>query len=154
MNRTLLVIRLVFFLLCGACGWLVCYAVEEWDSHRTVAVMIGLLLGVALGLLWAPWRVRYSARRAAASAAWFLDLMGLAAHKFYGPKGVGALYIRDGVKLEPLIHGAQHESGRRAGTSPVAQIVGMGTAAALARQSLATDGARLAALRDRLRLSS
>jgi cysteine desulfurase len=79
-----------------------------------------------------------------------VDLMALAAHKLYGPKGVGALYIRSGLRLEPLIHGAQHEAGRRAGTSPVAQIVGMGAAAALARESLAADAARLSTLRDRL----
>ena len=46
MNRTLLAIRLVFFVLCGACGWLVCYAIEEWDAHRTLATLIGLLGGL------------------------------------------------------------------------------------------------------------
>ncbi len=51
MNRTLLAIRLVFFVLCGACGWLVCYAIEEWDAHRTLATLIGLLLGALVILV-------------------------------------------------------------------------------------------------------
>ena len=58
-----------------------------------------------------------------------VDLLSLAGHKFYGPKGVGALYIREGVKLEPLLHGAGHESGRRAGTENVLLDVGLGAAA-------------------------
>ena len=61
-----------------------------------------------------------------------VDLVSLAAHKFYGPKGVGALYIREGTKLEPLMHGAGHESGRRAGTENVLLDVGLGAAAELA----------------------
>ena len=61
-----------------------------------------------------------------------VDLLSLAAHKFYGPKGVGALYIREGTKLEPLMHGAGHESGRRAGTENVLLDVGLGAAAELA----------------------
>ncbi len=51
MNKTLIAIRSVFFVLCGACGWLVCYAIEEWDSHRRLAVMIGLLLGALVILV-------------------------------------------------------------------------------------------------------
>jgi cysteine desulfurase len=61
-----------------------------------------------------------------------VDLLSLAGHKFYGPKGVGALYIRAGVQLEPLLHGAGHESGRRAGTENVLLDVGLGAAAELA----------------------
>ena len=61
-----------------------------------------------------------------------VDLMSIAAHKFYGPKGVGALYVREGVRLEPFMHGAGHESGRRAGTENVPLIVGLGQAAVLA----------------------
>jgi len=57
------------------------------------------------------------------------DLLSLAAHKFYGPKGVGALYIRPGTRLQPLIHGGHHERNRRASTENVASIVGMGAAA-------------------------
>jgi len=65
-----------------------------------------------------------------------IDLLSLSGHKFHGPKGVGALYVRDGVNLEPLIHGGGQESCLRAGTENVAGIVGMGEAADLARQTL------------------
>ncbi len=65
-----------------------------------------------------------------------VDLLTLSAHKFYGPKGVGALYVRKGVKLDALIHGGKQESGLRGGTENVAAIVGMGTAAEIARNGL------------------
>jgi cysteine desulfurase len=77
-----------------------------------------------------------------------VDLLSLAGHKFYGPKGVGALYIREGTKLEPLMHGAGHESGRRAGTENVLLDVGLGAAAELAADLSWTDAVR--ELRDRL----
>lgn len=77
-----------------------------------------------------------------------VDLLSLAGHKFYGPKGVGALYIRAGTKLEPLLHGAGHESGRRAGTENVLLDVGLGAAAELAADLTWTDGVR--EQRDRL----
>ncbi len=64
-----------------------------------------------------------------------VDLLTIAGHKLYAPKGVGALFIRDGVDLEPLIHGAGHESGRRAGTENVLLIVGLGAACRLAREA-------------------
>jgi cysteine desulfurase len=76
-----------------------------------------------------------------------VDLLSLAAHKFYGPKGVGALYVREGVRLEPLLHGASHEAGRRPGTENVVLDVGLGAAAELARDRRWTVGAR--ELRDR-----
>src|SRR5207245_4623339 len=79
-----------------------------------------------------------------------VDLLTLAGHKLYAPKGVGALYVRRGVKLEPLIHGAGHEAGRRAGTENVPYAVALGAACAVARQSLPSAGVRLRELRDRL----
>ncbi len=60
-----------------------------------------------------------------------VDLLSVAGHKFYGPKGIGALFVRDGVKLEPCLHGAGHEAGRRAGTESVPEIVGLGAACQL-----------------------
>ena len=79
-----------------------------------------------------------------------VDLLSLAGHKVYAPKGVGALYVRRGVKLEPLIHGAGHESGRRAGTENVPYVVALGAACAVARQALPAASERLQQLRDRL----
>ncbi len=79
-----------------------------------------------------------------------VDFLSLAGHKFYAPKGVGALYIRRGQKLPPLIHGAAHEDGRRAGTENVLLVVGLGKAAELARQRLERTATHSAAMRDRL----
>ncbi len=78
------------------------------------------------------------------------DLMTIAAHKFYGPKGAGALIVRRGTPLEPLLHGAGHEAGRRSGTENTAAIVGMGAALRLARARMAEAGERIVALRDAL----
>ncbi len=79
-----------------------------------------------------------------------VDLLSLAGHKLYAPKGVGALYVRRGVKLEPLIHGAGHEAGRRAGTENVPYVLGLGAACAVARKGLPQATERLRTLRDRL----
>jgi cysteine desulfurase len=79
-----------------------------------------------------------------------VDLLSLAAHKFGGPKGVGALWIRRGVSLSAVITGGRQERNRRAGTENVPAIVGFGVAAALARRRLAADGARMESLRNRL----
>ncbi|WP_103035526.1 IscS subfamily cysteine desulfurase [Castellaniella caeni] len=81
-----------------------------------------------------------------------VDLMSLSAHKTYGPKGIGALYVRrkPRVRLEAQIHGGGHERGMRSGTLPTHQIVGMGQAYALAAQEMADEVPRIRALRDRL----
>ena len=79
-----------------------------------------------------------------------VDLLSLAGHKMYAPKGVGALYVRQGVALEPVLHGAGHEAGLRAGTENVPGIVALGGAAALAAKSLDSAQERLTALRDKL----
>jgi cysteine desulfurase len=79
-----------------------------------------------------------------------LDLLSLSGHKFYAPKGIGALYIRGGTHLQQLLYGGHHQRGFRPGTENVAGIVGMGKGAELAREALAEDAARISALRDRL----
>jgi cysteine desulfurase len=79
-----------------------------------------------------------------------VDLLSISAHKFCGPKGVGALYIRKGTQLEPLMHGGHSERDRRPGTEDVAAIAGMGKAAELARTGLREESERIRGLRDRL----
>jgi len=79
-----------------------------------------------------------------------VDMLSLSAHKLYGPKGVGALYVRRGVEIDPLMHGGGHEGGHRAGTENIPGIVGLGTAAGLAMEELATEVPRLTELRDYL----
>jgi cysteine desulfurase len=79
-----------------------------------------------------------------------VDLLSISAHKFYGPKGVGALWIRRGLRLLPVLTGGKHERSRRAGTENVAGIVGMGVAASLAAAKIDEEANRMSALRDRL----
>ncbi len=79
-----------------------------------------------------------------------VDLLTVAGHKLYAPKGIGALFVRRGVTLAALVHGAGHESGRRAGTENVPYIVGLGRAAEIANRALPAETDRLRALRDRL----
>ncbi|MFM1827055.1 MAG: hypothetical protein RLY67_436 [Pseudomonadota bacterium] len=81
-----------------------------------------------------------------------VDLMSFSAHKTYGPKGIGALFVRrkPRIRLEPLIHGGGHERGMRSGTLPTHQIVGMGAAFDLAKREMANENERIRMLRDRL----
>ena len=79
-----------------------------------------------------------------------VDLLTLSAHKFYGPKGVGALFVREGVTLHPVLFGGHSSSNLRPGTANVPSIVGLGQAAAAAARDLDAEGRRIAALRDRL----
>ncbi|MCH7614607.1 MAG: IscS subfamily cysteine desulfurase [Nitrospinae bacterium] len=83
-----------------------------------------------------------------------VDLMSFSAHKIYGPKGIGALYVRrraPRVRLVPMLDGGGHERGMRSGTLPVPLIVGFGKAAELCEQEMATESVRMMALRDRLK---
>lgn len=80
-----------------------------------------------------------------------LDLASLTGHKCYGPKGVGALYVRSGVKVLPIVDGGGHERGMRSGTLNVPGIVGFGKACEIAQHELAQESARIGGLRDRLR---
>jgi cysteine desulfurase len=79
-----------------------------------------------------------------------IDLLSIAAHKFYGPKGAGALWVRRGVRMLPFMTGGRQERNRRAGTENVPALVGLGVAAEVARRKIDSEGPRLSALRDRL----
>lgn len=79
-----------------------------------------------------------------------VDLLTISGHKFYGPKGIGALYIRKGLKIEPLIHGGHQERGKRAGTENVPGIVGMAKALVIATEQLDAHAAKLLVLRERV----
>ena len=79
-----------------------------------------------------------------------VDLLSIAGHKLYAPKGIGALYIRPGVRLEKLMHGASHEQNRRAGTENVIEMAGLGRACELIEQNLSGYATHMAAMRDRL----
>jgi cysteine desulfurase len=79
-----------------------------------------------------------------------VDLLSLSAHKFYGPKGVGALYVRSGTRIQPVQHGGHHEKNLRAGTEDVPGIMGLARALELACEEMETEAQRLHELRDRL----
>ena len=79
-----------------------------------------------------------------------VDLLSIAAHKFYGPKGAGALWVKRGVRLLPFMTGGRQERNRRAGTENVPAMIGLGVAAEVAKRKIDTEAPRLAALRDRL----
>ena len=79
-----------------------------------------------------------------------IDLLSASAHKLYGPKGVGMLYIRPGTRIVPLLHGGEQENERRAGTENVAGIAGFGKAAEIARAEMGKEAGRLSGYRDRL----
>ena len=79
-----------------------------------------------------------------------IDLLTISSNDMYGPKGVGALYINEGTRIEPLLHGGGQERGLRSGTENVSGIVGFGKAAEIAKKEMQTDGSRLVKLRDKL----
>ena len=78
------------------------------------------------------------------------DLLSLSAHKFYGPQGIGALYVREGLKIEPRLYGGDQEKGRRAGTLNLAGIVGMGKAIELCKAQMEKEAKAQAILRDKI----
>jgi cysteine desulfurase len=79
-----------------------------------------------------------------------VDMLSLSGHKLYGPKGIGALYVRKGIRLPPYLHGGAQEGSKRAGTHNVPGIVGLGKACEIALATMAEESARMQALRDRL----
>ncbi len=82
---------------------------------------------------------------------WDLDFLSCSAHKFYGPKGVGVLYVKKGTPFEPFVHGGEQEHGRRAGTYNTPAIYGLGIAAKLAKEGMKEEYDRLWAMREKLR---
>jgi len=82
-----------------------------------------------------------------------IDLLSVAGHKLYAPKGIGALFIRKGTNLEKLIHGAGHERNKRAGTENVLGIVGLGKACEIAKRDLKKNVAHMESMRDSLYLA-
>src|SRR5690606_19350027 len=77
-----------------------------------------------------------------------VDMLSIAGHKLYAPKGVGALYVRSGIELKKLMYGAGHENGRRPGTENILEIVGLGKACAIAARDLASNQKYLMTMRD------
>ena len=133
------------------------------DSTALVSVMhanneIGTLQDVAAlaavararGALFHTDAVQTAGKIPVDVAALGVDLLSISAHKFGGPKGIGALWIRRGVRLQPFVTGGRQERNRRSGTENVPAIAGMGAAADYARQHAAEAAPRVAALRDRL----
>lgn len=127
----------------------------QWANNETgVVYPVELLASMAheAGALFHSDAVQAAGKIVIDAQAAQIDMLSISAHKMHGPKGVGALYIRHGVRFAPLIHGGRQERGRRAGTENTAAIVGFGLAAELAAQALPREMPRVALLRDRLEL--
>jgi len=125
----------------------------QWANNETGVVFpVAVLASMchAVGALFHCDAVQAAGRVALDVAAAEIDLLSISAHKLHGPKGIGALYVRHGLKLIPLIRGGRQERGRRAGTENTPAIVGFGVAAEIAAQSMPLDMVRIARLRDDL----
>jgi cysteine desulfurase len=125
----------------------------QWANNETGIIFpVALLAAMAhdAGALFHTDAVQAAGKIAIDVQAAQTDMLTLSAHKLHGPKGTGALYVRNGVKLAPLVHGGRQERGRRAGTENTAAIVGFGAAAELAAQALTREMPRVEAMRDRL----
>jgi cysteine desulfurase len=125
----------------------------QWGNNETGVVFpVEMLASMAheAGALFHSDAVQAAGRVAMNLEATEIDLVSISAHKLHGPKGIGCLYVRNGVRLAPLIHGGRQERGRRAGTENTPGIVGFGVAAEIAKQLLPHDMPRIALLRDRV----
>lgn len=126
----------------------VMHANNEIGTVQPIAELAAI--AKARGALFHTDAVQSAGKLPLAVGALGVDLLSIAGHKFYGPKGTGALWVRRGVRLLPVVTGGRQERNRRAGTENVPALAGLGVAAEQARRKLATDAPRLAALRDRL----
>jgi len=126
----------------------VMHANNEIGTIQPIAELAAL--AHARGVLFHTDAVQSVAKIAVDTRALGVDLLSLSAHKFNGPKGAGALWIKRGTRIAAILTGGKHERNRRAGTENVPAIAGLGAAATLAGGKLASDAARLSALRDRL----
>jgi cysteine desulfurase len=125
----------------------------QWANNETGVVFpVQMLASLAhsAGALFHCDAVQAAGRVAIDVSPSEIDMLSISAHKMHGPKGIGALYIRDGVQLKPLILGGRQERGRRAGTENTPAIVGFGAAAEIAMQAISWDMPRVSALRNHL----
>jgi cysteine desulfurase len=125
----------------------------QWANNETgVAFPVKMLASMAheAGALFHSDAVQAAGRVTMNLEATEIDLVSISAHKMHGPKGIGCLYARHGVRLAPLIHGGRQERGRRAGTENTPAIVGFGVAAEIAEKRLSHDMPGIASLRDRM----
>lgn len=125
----------------------------QWANNETGVVFpVALLAAIArdVGALFHTDAVQAAGKVAIDVQAAQIDMLTISAHKMHGPKGAGALYVRTGVKLAPLVHGGRQERGRRAGTENTAAIVGFGVAAELAAQALTREMPRVETMRNQL----
>jgi len=123
----------------------------QWANNETgVLFPVETLAAMAheVGALYHCDAVQAVGRVSMSLAATDIDMLSISAHKLHGPKGIGALYLRHGVKFVPLIHGGRQERGRRAGTENTPAIVGFGVAAEAAELALPHDMKRISLLRD------
>ena len=123
-----------------------------WANNETGTIFpVAELAAVAheAGALFHTDAVQAAGRIAIDLKSTSIDMLSLSAHKFHGPKGIGALYVRKGVRFHPLIRGGKQERGRRAGTENVPGIVGAGKAAELAAERFTSAGGHIRELRDR-----
>ena len=125
----------------------------QWANNETGVIFpIAELAALAkqAGALFHTDAVQAAGKIALALKGSDIDMLSLSGHKLHGPKGIGALYAKKGVRLSPLFRGGKQERGRRAGTENIPGIIGLGAAADLCAQNFDADAARIGALRDRL----
>jgi cysteine desulfurase len=128
-------------------------ATFQWANNETGVVFpVAALASIAhrAGALFHTDAVQAAGKIGMKLQATEIDMLSVSAHKMHGPKGIGALYVRHGVELAPLVHGGRQEHARRAGTENTPAIAGFGLAAELAQEALDNDVPRICALRDRL----